>query len=356
MTANRKYAMSGKIQTVLGPIDPRDFGITMTHEHLLIDLTCYMHPAEEASERYYWDKPLTMDMLGNIGKRWMWNRDVNLLLDEKAAIEEVLKYKYAGGNSVVDTTSMGIARDPLALARISRATDLNIVMGASHYVPDSYPDDIDSRTEDQITEYIVRDITTGVGDTGVKSGVIGEVGNFWPTSETERRILRASARAQLETGAPILIHPGFHRDSIPSILDDLYAAGTDPAHLVMGHLDSFIDDMDLIRRIAETGCFLEYDVFGTEDTVWGFVAHQEVGMASDVQRLQALEAIIEMGYLDRIVIAQDNCFKTHWTRYGGTGYAHILENILPRMRKRGFTEAQIHTILVDNPARAFAFK
>ena len=124
----------------------------------------------------------------------------------------------------------------------------------------------------------------------------------------------------------------------------------------MGHLDSFIDDMDLIRRIAETGCFLEYDVFGTEDTVWGFVAHQEVGMASDVQRLQALEAIIEMGYLDRIVIAQDNCFKTHWTRYGGTGYAHILENILPRMRKRGFTEAQIHTILVDNPARAFAFK
>ncbi|MDA1189614.1 MAG: hypothetical protein O2854_08075 [Chloroflexi bacterium] len=350
-----KSAISGKIQTVLGPIEPKDFGITMTHEHLLIDLTCYMQMPDEASERYYWDKPLTMDMLGTIGKRWMANRDINLLLDEKIAIEEALKYKYAGGQSVVDTTSIGIARDPLALARISRATGLNVVMGASHYVPVSYPADMDSRTEDQITEYIVRDVTTGVGDTGVKAGVIGEIGNFWPTSETERRVLRASARAQTETGAPILIHPGFHDDSLPSIMNDLEKAGADMSQVVMGHLDG-VRNLDAIREIAERGCFIEFDVFGAEDSIWGFVAHQEIWVPSDVQRMENLENIIEMGYLDRILIAQDVCFKTGWTRYGGKGFAHILENIVPRMRKRGWTEKQIHAVLVDNPARAFTFK
>ncbi|MBM3948081.1 MAG: hypothetical protein FJ312_02345 [SAR202 cluster bacterium] len=354
--AKTKSALSGKIQTVLGPIEPDQLGITMTHEHLLLDLTCYMMMPDEASERYYWDKPLTMDMLGNIGKRWMWNKDINLLLDERIAIEEVLKYRYAGGCSVVDTTSIGIARDPLALARISRATGLNVVLGASHYVPVSYPSDMDKRTEDQITEYIVRDIAVGVGDTGVKSGVIGEVGNFWPTSATERKVLRASARAQVETGAPILIHPGFHPDSLPSIIKDLYGAGADPAHLVMGHLDGFFKNMDRVRSIAETGCYLEYDVFGGEDTVWGAVAHQEIAVPSDVQRMECLEQLIEWGYLERIVIAQDVCFKSAWTRYGGKGFAHILENIVPRMRKRGFTQEQIDTILVKNPARVFAFK
>jgi len=347
--------MSGKVQTVLGAIEPSQLGITMTHEHLFIDLTCYMKMPDEASERYYWDKPLTIDMLGSIGKRWMWNTDINLLLDERIAIEEVLKYKYAGGQAVVDTTSIGIARDPLGLARISRATGLNVIMGASHYVPVSYPADMDRRTEDQITDYIVRDVTVGVGDTGVKAGVIGEVGNFWPTSATEKKVLRASARAQVATGAPILIHPGFHPDSLPSILKDLYGAGADLAHLVMGHLDGF-RDMDDIKRVADTGCFLEYDVFGSEDTVWGAVAHQEIWVPSDVQRMENLEKIIEMGYLDRILIAQDVCFKTGWRRYGGKGFAHILENIVPRMRKRGWTEEQIHTVLVDNPARAFAFK
>ena len=346
---------SGKIQTVLGLIEPSELGITLTHEHALIDLSCYFVMPEEATERWYVDKPLTMEILGGIHNRWANNKDLQLLIDEKDQTEEIYKYYLAGGNSFVDTTSIGIGRDPLALARMSRATGLNIIMGASHYVPVSYPDDMDERSEQQITDQIIGDITVGVKDTGIKSGIIGEVGNFWPTNETSRKILRASAHASVETGAAILIHPGFHPDALMHHLNDLIEAGADPSRVIMGHLDTF-PNMDVIKQIADTGAYLEYDTFGSEDTVWGAVADQPIFIPTDVQRMQRIENLIEWGYESQIVIAQDVCFKSHLTSHGGKGYSHILESIVPRMRKRGFSNENIDNILIENPKRILTFK
>jgi len=347
--------VTGKVQTVLGPIDPAQLGVTLTHEHLLIDLGCYFRAPEEASERWFMDKTLTMDMLGTIGKRWTYNHDIQRLLDTKPAVEELLKYKYAGGNSVVDTTSIGIARDPLALARMSRQTGVNVVMGASHYVPVSYPAGLDKKSEQDIADQIICDVTVGVGDTGIKAGIIGEVGNFWPTNETTRKVLRASAHAAMETGATVLIHPGFHRDSLTHILNDLMEAGMDAKRVIIGHLDGF-GDLGLLREVAEAGVTLEYDRFGWEDTNWVEDADPQFYNASDVQRMERFEKLIEWGYGDRLVVAHDVCFKTDWAAYGGKGFAHILENVVPRMRKRGFTEKQMTAILVDNPRRMLTFR
>ena len=346
--------LTGKVQTVLGPIDPSQLGVTLTHEHLLIDLGCYFQAPEEASERWYIDKRLTMDVLGTIGKRWGYNHDIQRLLDTKAATDELFKYKLAGGNSVVDTTSIGIARDPLALARMSRQTGVNVVMGASHYVPVSYPADLEKKAEQAITDQIIRDVTVGVGDSGIKAGIIGEVGNFWPTNETTRKVLRASAHAAMETGATVLIHPGFHQDALMHIMNDLMEAGMDGKRVIMGHLDSFAD-LGLLREVADTGATLEYDRFGWEDTSWIF-DNPQLYTPSDVQRMERFEKLIEWGYGDRLVVAHDVCFKTDWAAYGGKGFAHIVENIVPRMRKRGFTEKQIHAILVDNPRRMLTFR
>jgi phosphotriesterase-related protein len=327
--------------------------MTSMHEHVLIDLRCYFEMPEEATERWYIDAPLTMDIRGNIGQRWWYNTDVMLLLDENAQREELRNWYLAGGGSVVDATSNGIARDPLALARISRATGINIVMGASHYVPATYTPELIARSQDDVTESIVRDVTLGVGDTGVKAGIIGEVGNFWPTIETSRKILRASAQASVETGAPILIHPGFHDDALMHHMDDLIGAGADPSRIVMGHLDSF--SMDAIRQVAETGAYLEHDAFGFEDTSWGEVAGQSAAIPSDVQRMERLGQLIEWGFEDRILVAHDVCFKSMLTRYGGKGYAHIIESIVPRMRRRGFSQQNIDNILIENPKRVLAF-
>jgi len=323
------------------------------HEHVLIDLRCYFRMPEEASERWYVDAPFTMDIRGNTGKRWWYNTDVNLLLDENVQREELRKWYLAGGGSVVDTTSLGIGRDPLALARISRATGVNIVMGASYYVPPSYPVDMDDRLVDEITESIVRDLTVGVSDTGIKAGIIGEVGNFWPTNETSRKILRASAEASKATGAAVTVHPGFHDDALMPHMSDLLGAGADPSRIVMGHLDGF--SMDAIREVAETGAYLQHDAFGFEDTSWGEVSNQTAPIPSDVQRMERLEQLIEWGFEDRILIAHDVCFKSMLTRYGGKGYAHIIESIVPRMRRRGFTQQNIDNTLIENPKRLLTF-
>ena len=346
--------LTGKVQTVLGPIEPDDLGVTLTHEHLLIDLTCYYEHPDEASRRADVDAPLTIDMLGRMPTSWYYVLDNCRLYDVDVAIEEVSKYRFAGGNSVVDVSSVGLARDPLALARISRATGLNVVMGSSYYVPHAHPPDMDERTEDSIAEEIIRDVTVGVGETGIRSGIIGEVGNEYPMTDNERKILRASAHAQVETGAPISIHSGASDNSPLEIMEVLVEAGAEPTRVIMGHLDFAVHDRGALKSIAETGCLLEYDIFGVE-TSGLFYLNDEMKLQNDVQRIESVEFLTENGHLDQVVFAQDVCMKQHYTRYGGKGFAHIVENIVPRMRRRGFTDKQIDTVLVDNPKRILTF-
>ena len=214
--------LSGKIQTVLGPIDPTELGITMAHEHLVVDVECNFIMPEEATAKSMIDVKVSQDNIRNATKYWTTMKDNTHLYNEQKTIEEVYKYRLAGGGTIVDVTSIGIGRDPLALARISRATELNIVMGGSYYVPLSYPEDMDSKTEDSIYEGIVEDIVSGVGSTEIKTGVIGEIGNHFPMSDNEAKVLRASARAQIETGAPILIHTGNNKDTRAHIMKTYY--------------------------------------------------------------------------------------------------------------------------------------
>ncbi len=347
--------LSGRVQTVLGPLDPASLGITLTHEHLLVDLMSYFAPPDEASLRPYADKPVGMDVLSRIGQVWAYNRANLTMHDVATAIEEVTRYKLAGGKSLVDTTNIGLARDPLALARISRATGLNVIMGAGYYVPPSHPPDMDQRSEDSIAEEMIRDVTVGVGDTGVRSGVIGELGNVnSPLGDNERKVLRAAARAQAETGAPISIHPAFGAGSALEIVGVLAEAGADPRNVIMGHQDPISLDGTGLKDLAETGCFIEFDLFGFEDSSFAYLGLTDFTI-SDVQRIHRAERVLEMGYIDQLLIAQDVCQRWQLTRHGGKGYAHILENIVPRMRKTGISDDQIHTIMVDNPARALTF-
>jgi phosphotriesterase-related protein len=346
---------TGKIQTVLGQIEPGELGITQTHEHLVTDLIDYFEMPEEASERAWVDAPVTMERRGGLMKRFMTNRDNIRLLDEAEAVQEILKYRHAGGGGLVDTSNIGLARDPLALARIARATGLNIVMGASWYVPLTYPPELADRSEEDMTAEIVRDLTVGVGETGVRAGVIGEVGNFWPTTETTLKVLRASAKASVETGAAVLIHPGFHPDSPPHILNTLMEAGADPKRIIMGHLDVFAVDRGWLRDLGQSGCYMEWDTFGLEDTSLGGGNLDHARVSSDVQRLEVLELMMSEGFGDQIVIGHDVCTKFQRAKYGGKGYAHIIESIVPRMRSRGFSDSDINGILVENPARALAF-
>ena len=343
----------GKVQTVLGPVEPDGLGITMTHEHILGSFDGVFPIPVEASYKGRYEAPYGMDVLGWIHHgRWP-NRENSGLDDIPTQIEEVGLYKQVGGSALVDATNIGICRDPIGLARISRVTGVHIIMGSSFYVASRHPADMGERTEESLTEQIVGDVQRGVGKTRVKSGVLGEVGCSFPLHPNERKVLRATARAQRLTGAPILIHPGRDQSCPAEIMGILQDAGADLTRVIVGHLDRTLFDKKLIKQLAETGCFLEYDIFGQEVSYYPPAPH--IDIMNDAQRLSTIEWLVSEGYGGQIVVGQDIAQKAHLVKYGGHGYGYFLEYMLPRMRIKGFREEDVQRILVENPKRALTF-
>ena len=344
--------MSGLAQTVLGPARPDELGPTTTHEHLLIDFRVMFDPPTEASEIFRAYQPVTMENLGWVRYNPFRNEDNLELLDEGLAVSEALLFKAAGGRTIVDTTTIGIGRDPLALARVSRLTGLNIIMGAGYYVDDAQAEDMDGKTDDDIAREMIADISTGVGDTGVKAGIIGELGCSWPLRENERKVLVAGARAQQETGAAISIHPGRNDRAPFEILDILAEAGVDVGRVIMGHIDRTVLDEPTLLELAGRGSYLEYDLFGWETSYYPF---SEIEMPNDGQRIGFIKLLVDHGYAERLLLAHDVFGKSGLAAYGGFGIAHILENIVPRMRERGISDEDVHSMIVANPACVLPF-
>ena len=344
--------MPGSAQTVLGPVSPGDLGPTTTHEHLLIDFTCMFDPPEEASERFKAFAPVTMENLGWVRYNPFRNRDNLEVMDEGLAVHETLQFKAQGGGTIVDATTYGIGRDPRALARISRLTGVNVVMGAGYYVDIVHPGDMDGKTESELADEIVTQLTEGVDGTGIRAGIIGELGCSWPLTENERKVLVAGARAQHATGAAILIHPGRDPLAPSAIVDVLAESGADPANVIMGHLDRTLLDEDALLEFAKRGTYLEYDLFGWETSYYPL---GPIDMMSDAQRIGYIKLLVDAGCADRIVLAHDVFAKSRLTKYGGPGIGHILENIVPRMVEAGISQDDVHKMTVENPARILPF-
>ena len=346
------FDLIGKAQTVLGTVPADELGISLTHEHLLVDLGSTFSPPDDATSYSFAYQPVTAENLWWVRYNYGGNKDNMELLDEETAIAEAARFKKSGGRTIVDATSVGIKRDPLGLARIARATGLNVIMGSGYYVHDYQPASIVEKSEAEIVEEIVSDITEGVGNTGIRSGVIGEVGCSWPLDENERKSLRAAARAQRLTGAPLLIHPGRNPQAPLEIMEIVRESGGDPTRTIMSHVDRTIFDNETLDKLAETGCFIEFDLFGSETTFYPF---SPIDMPNDGKRLDYFLHLRDEGRIGQVLMAQDICNKHRLTKYGGHGYAHILENVMPIMRRKGFLAEEIDQIMVGNPARALAF-
>ena len=342
----------GLVQTVLGPVHPSELGATTTHEHLYIDFSFMYRPAQDAPRPELADAPIALENLGWIRRNYYSNHFNLTLMETEQTIAEVRRFKELGGGAIVDATSVGIGRNPEALAAISRETGVHVVMGSGHYVAAVHPADMDARTAEDIAREIVGDIVDGADGTGIRAGIIGEIGCTWPLAPNERKSLTAAAMAQRETGAAVLIHPGRDPEAPMEILDVLERGGADLSRVIMGHLDRTIFEPDGLLAVAATGCYLEWDLFGNEGSYYPLA---EIDMPSDAQRLDLIRRVAEAGYADKVVMGQDICHKHRLTQYGGHGYGHILENIVPKMRRKGFSEEVVQAITVGNPARILAF-
>ena len=303
------------IQTVLGPIEPTALGFTLPHEH-------------------------TQIALWHIQSRWdYWQ----LTRDEPVILAELARYRDAGGSGLVDLTLPGVGRDAAWLRGLAEASSLHIAMGCGWYRTAYYPPEarIEGRSVDDLTDELVREFTDGVGETGVRPGIIGEIGTDKPwVSPAEERVHRAAARASRRTGMAITTH---------AVLSDVGLAqlgifeeeGADPGRVVIGHADSY-PVLEHHLAIIGRGANVEYDFIGMP---WPRERHGES------RTVELVCELLERGHADRILLSQDVCSDDQLKRYDGAGYTYLMDTFLPRLRAAGVSDAEIETMTVANPRR-----
>jgi len=348
--------IKGEVQTVLGPIKVDDLGVVLTHEHLFIDFSFLFIEPDDPHGRELAHQPVSLSNLSWVRANFDTGSLDNLLMtDEGIAISEAMYFKRAGGSTIINLTAEHCFRNPSGLVRVAQSTGLNIIMSTAYYTEESYrPDmDMDSKTEEEIAEEFVRDIVVGVGDNSVRAGIIGELGCSWPITKNERKVLQAAAIAQQRTGVPISIHPGPSEDAPLEIVNILTHSGADPTHIIIGHIDATLSSHEIRCKLAETGCYLEWDLFG-HDGLYPMWRSELVDLPSDAERIRQIIRLIAEGYLDQILMSQDNFVKCLLYHFGGMGYGHILNKVVPLMRQKGVTEEQIQAIILENPKRVLS--
>ncbi len=332
------------IHTVLGPIAPDELGLTSMHEHLFLDAGCLYIPTPDSLPD---DEPVSMHNLGFL----RWNnqglRD-NLIVDDREMIASGLtSFHDAGGRGVVDMTNIGLGRRVGELPSLARDTGVHVMIGSGWYRDPSHPPEVDAASVESLRAELVAELTHGVGQTGIRPALIGELGTSAPMTPNERKVLIAAAHASADTGASINVHleADGGRDGL-EVVDILTREGAQPARIVLSHLDERID-LDYHLELADTGVVLEFDTFGME-SYWQF-PHRD---PTDHQRFEHVAELIGRGLADRITLGCDVFCKTAHTAYGGMGYEHLPKRVAPALNRYfGVTDSQLETMLVSNPRR-----
>ena len=301
-----------RVNTVLGPVRPEDLGVTLTHEHIFIDLR--------------------FDGTGVDG----------VLDDVNLAIEELRCYKNAGGGAVVDVTNKYLGRNARGLVSVAKETGLNIIASTGYYRAVYYPPHVNELTISKLTDVMVDELTKGIDGTDARAGIIGELATQRDfISAPEERVFRAAARAHKKTGAPLSTHTWLEtlaQDQLDLFEDE----GVNLEHVIIGHMGD-LSHLDNVHAVLERGANVQFDHVGMEH------------FQRNTQRVRNVVQLVNEGYANRLFLSQDVCYKhlLHW--YDGPGYDHLLTSFVPALRAAGVPEADIRTILVENPKRILAY-
>lgn len=334
----------------MGPVPADALGLTLPHEHLLFDFRDYFESPDSAASWQLAQLPVSLELLGSLRFNPFMLLDNLLHTDLDLSAQELREFAALGGRTVVDPTNVSIGRDPEALKHLSQVTGLNIIMGSGHYFEISLGAPFAARSLDSVTDEIVRDVVQGVGETGVRAGLIGEIGTSSPITGNEEKSLRASARAQRQTGAPLMVHlNGWEREG-ERVLDLIEEEGGDLTKTILCHMNPSYWDLDYQRRLGERGAYLEYDMMGMT-----YEYPPNKLCPDDGATLGAVKQLIQDGFLERLLLSQDVFLKSQFKRYGGVGFTHVLTTLRTQYERRGIDEAMLETIFTANPRRVLAF-
>jgi phosphotriesterase-related protein len=314
--------MAPRVMTVSGPMPPERIGFTLPHEH-------------------------TGDRLWGLHGR---DDFFGLTFDEELIADELRDFRRRGGGCVVDLTLPGIGRDPERLRRLASRTQVAIVMGCGWYRAPYYPPEarIDQRTVDDLADELVAEYTHGVAGSGVRPGIIGEIGaDKWWVSAGEERVHRAAARAARRTGMAITTH-SLHSDVGLAQLRIFEEEGADLTRVVIGHADTY-PDLDYYLAICDRGACVQFDNLG---------AHigDLVGEHREPRVVELIVELLERGYSGQVLLSQDVCHDRHLKANGGNGYVYLQQHFLPTLRTAAVAEREITQITITNPARLLSIE
>ena len=306
--------MRGHVRTVLGDVPGDELGPTYCHEHLLTS------PAPRFGE------DLVLD-------------------DEERAADELRRFRDAGGRAMVDATTPEFGRDAAGLRRLSERTGVRVVATTGHVSEEYWRDvvDLDARSESELVDEYVAELTDGIAGAGSSAGVVKAGTSAGGATATERKLLRAAAAAQRETGAPITTHTTGGTAAAEQA-DVLEAAGADLTHVCIGHLDRRLD-WDVHLELARRGAFLGYDSVSKEQ------------YQPDDGRARFVVALVDAGHGGQVCLSGDLARRTYLEAWGGgPGYRYILERFLPRLRESGLADEDVERLVVENPARFLSWR
>lgn len=336
--------------TVRGEIEAGELGPTIGHEHIFCDTSGdYVEPPERVKafmreQGISLEEPISLRTYGLLMREPMWSVYNQILSDYDDAEEELALLKRAGIRSVLDPTPIGLGRDPVGLRRLSKALGMHIVTGTGYYRQKFHPPETATMTVDDIEEKMTREITVGIDDSGVRAGVMGELGTtgdrIFPN---EMKVLIAAGRVNAKTNVPIMVHTEGRRETIMEALRILKENGANLEKVHICHVGGAVH----WKEIVDTGAYIGLDDFGSTFSIDSQVAMNK----TDMQRILDLKRILDAGHGHKVLIGNDICMKMRLHKYGGWGYDHIQTNLVPYMKKAGITEEQLHLLQVENPAR-----
>jgi phosphotriesterase-related protein len=324
--------MAVKVNTVTGEILSSELGKTLIHEHFLFGYA------------------------GFHGDTTVGGFDFDVAIN--VALQVADRVKAHGVRTILDPTPNDCGRDPLFLREVSERTGLQIICTTGYYYEDEgAPGYFKFRAmlgtaEEEIYEMFMREITVGIGKTGIKAGAIKLASSKDIITDYERMFFKAAARAQKETGVPIITHTQ-EGTMGPEQAELLIAEGADPRRIVIGHMCGNTDVAYHLRTL-QTGVNIAFDRFGLQGIV---------GTPMDEMREAVLIGLLGLGYGDRILLSQDTV--NYWLGrpfvipeplqpfLQNYHITHLFENVLPVLKKAGIREEQLESIFLDNPRRVF---
>ncbi|EPL1120362.1 TPA: phosphotriesterase-related protein [Citrobacter freundii] len=285
-------------------------GYTWVHEHLHIDLSGFKNNLDCRLDQY--------DLI----------------------CQEMKDLRALGVSNIIEMTNRYMGRNPQFMLDLMRDTGINVVACTGYYQDAFFPEHVAARSVEQLAQEMVDEIVIGIDGTELKAGIIAEIGSSEGViTPLEEKVFIAAARAHIETGRPISTHTSFSTMGVEQLVL-LQAHGVDLSRVTVGHCD-LKDNLDNILRMIELGAYVQFDTIGKNNYY------------PDEKRIAMLHAIRDRGLLSHVMLSMDITRRSHLKANGGNGYDYLLTTFIPQLRQSGFSQADVDTMLRDNPSKFF---